>query len=359
MAMARRCIVFVDESSSNDDQLASHLELAAEIEQARGDRYLFPIRLNESSLPVLRGHPTIDVGRDVEAIVAALSRATGRRLGGPPLWVLIDAVRDSAPHDIHAAVNPRAREGDLVVVFSTVPALRPIGVYRVLVTRTMAPSTQCVLALALPELSSMSRPLELAALIQRRMRSSQESWLLIEDLEIEQRIEGAYRELIGVHEQVRDLLLSGRRAEALIFLSFHSDDRAAVRKIASDLERSGLPVWFDETRLTSGEDWRESIEAAIKQASLFIPFISRASETAASNKSSLWREWRLAEERAFLLPPTATFILPVALEKVDPFYATVPELFRRIQWFELYGRASTAELAEVIQSVYRRKTRIK
>jgi hypothetical protein len=56
-------------------------------------------------------------------------------------------------------------------------------------------------------------------------------------------------------------------------------------------------------------------------------------------------------------PPNSAFILPVALEPVDPQTAQVPELFRRIQWLPLYQRNSTIELVELITQRVRERQR--
>lgn len=140
-----------------------------------------------------------------------------------------------------------------------------------------------------------------------------------------------------------------------VFLSFSSEDRETVKQIAARLQEAGIPVWFDETGIEMGADWDRMIQDNLLRATLFVPFVSGRTEELAEQPHYFWREWNLADERAAYYPPGTKFILPIALDPVDPETARVPRSFRIPQWVKLHGRVATPELVDFLRTEYRRK----
>lgn len=62
-----------------------------------------------------------------------------------------------------------------------------------------------------------------------------------------------------------------------ILISYGHDQVELVRKIKFDLEAIGHTVWIDEIGIRAGDDWRQKIEAAIKESSLVIALLSEHS----------------------------------------------------------------------------------
>jgi hypothetical protein len=133
--------------------------------------------------------------------------------------------------------------------------------------------------------------------------------------------------------------------DRFVFLSCSSRDRVLVRGIAKQLTTAGLGVFFDESSLEPGNPLNAATRNQIDRASLFVAFISQATET--TSHPFLWAEWEYAAEK-HRQESELPFILAVALDPIRPQAAIVPELFHDIEWFPLYGRQSTLELVELI-----------
>src|SRR6185369_5931086 len=97
-----------------------------------------------------------------------------------------------------------------------------------------------------------------------------------------------------------------------IFLSYARDDAAAARRIAEALRSAGLEVWFDENELRGGDTWDAKIRRQIDACTLFIPLISK--ETQSRNKGYFRLEWKLAVDQTHLLAQGVPFIVSVAID---------------------------------------------
>ena len=78
----------------------------------------------------------------------------------------------------------------------------------------------------------------------------------------------------------------------------------------------GLNVWFDNMSLKGGDNYNESIMAAIRQAKVFIPLLSQSVaedlRTEGTGINSFYsREWRCAAENSHIA------IIPVAVGGYD------------------------------------------
>lgn len=114
-----------------------------------------------------------------------------------------------------------------------------------------------------------------------------------------------------------------------VLLSHSSRDKEFVRRLADDLEREGVDVWFDEADLRVGEDL-DAIKESIRSSQCLVLVQSR------SARESTWvqREIDFAEECGLR-------ILPVVMEEMPvPWGGKVPELatadfrwgYRRALW---------------------------
>ena len=129
-----------------------------------------------------------------------------------------------------------------------------------------------------------------------------------------------------------------------VFLSYASQDDAAVKKIRDALEAVGIEVWFDQRKLEGGDDFDKEIKKNIRGCSLFVPVIS--AQTQARHEGYFRLEWTLAAERSKLIAETIPFILPVLIDPVTENEALVPERFLQVQWTRLVGGATTPEFVE-------------
>lgn len=91
-----------------------------------------------------------------------------------------------------------------------------------------------------------------------------------------------------------------------IFLSYSRKDGAYVDGLAAQLEQSGFRTWVDRKGIAGGEQWRREIVDAVRNASLFLLFLSPNS----ARSENVRKELDLAEQ-------SRVRILPVAIAPID------------------------------------------
>ncbi len=137
-----------------------------------------------------------------------------------------------------------------------------------------------------------------------------------------------------------------------IFLSYASQDAEIARLIAEALRAVGLNVWFDQSELRGGDAWDVSIRSRIKDCVLFVPVISKNTESRSEGYFRL--EWKLAVDRSHLMADDQAFLMPAVTDDTREAQARVPDRFRERQWSRLSDDASFAAFAErVAQAVPR------
>lgn len=137
-----------------------------------------------------------------------------------------------------------------------------------------------------------------------------------------------------------------------VFLSYASQDAEIARRIADALRAAGLEVWFDQNELRGGDAWDVSIRKRIKDCALFVPVISRNTESRSEGYFRL--EWKLAVDRSHLMADDQAFLMPVVIDATGDAQARVPDRFRERQWSRLSGDATFAAFAErVAQAIPR------
>jgi TolB-like protein len=129
-----------------------------------------------------------------------------------------------------------------------------------------------------------------------------------------------------------------------IFLSYASQDAEIARHIADALRSAGLNVWFDQSELRGGDAWDASIRKRIKDCTLFVPIISKNTESRSEGYFRL--EWKLAIDRSHLMSDDQKFLMPVVIDDTGDAEARVPDRFRERQWSRLSGDTAFAAFAE-------------
>ncbi len=109
-----------------------------------------------------------------------------------------------------------------------------------------------------------------------------------------------------------------------VFLSYASQDAAAVLRIAEALRASGVEVWFDKDELVGGDAWDAKIRGQIASCALFVPVISAATQARLEGYFRI--EWKLAARRTRAMATAKAFLLPVAKLLRVPSGLTVPML---------------------------------
>jgi hypothetical protein len=114
-----------------------------------------------------------------------------------------------------------------------------------------------------------------------------------------------------------------------IFISYASEDRAPVLRLAADLQAAGLPVWLDRQQLDWGSDYTARIQLAIRQCALFVPVLSA---TAQHRTGFFRKEWAWACERNLdFTGSSLTFICPVIIDGTSVLTSNeIPPTFKAV-----------------------------
>jgi pSer/pThr/pTyr-binding forkhead associated (FHA) protein len=120
-----------------------------------------------------------------------------------------------------------------------------------------------------------------------------------------------------------------------VFLSYSHQDKEFVRRLANDLRRQRVRVWFDE-RLRGGKEWEAQLLQAIQQSSAFGLVISP------NSLSSKYVKWEIKQARAAKKP-----IFPLLHQPTTP----VPATLKRLQWIDLSARYAEGVL-ELTHELY-------
>jgi TolB-like protein/Tfp pilus assembly protein PilF len=118
-----------------------------------------------------------------------------------------------------------------------------------------------------------------------------------------------------------------------VFLSYASQDAAAVQCICDALRAAGVEVWFDQNELVGGDAWDAKIRKQIAECALFVPIVSAA--TQARTEGYFRLEWKLAAQRTHMIADDAAFLLPVVIDETRDGEARVPAEFKAVQWTRL------------------------
>lgn len=98
---------------------------------------------------------------------------------------------------------------------------------------------------------------------------------------------------------------------AKIFLSHSSKDKDFVRKLASDLTKNDVPVWFDEWELKVGDSLNKKIGEAINESGWLAVVIS------GNSIKSTWVEKELNAGLATELEKKQVFVLPLVIDNCE------------------------------------------
>lgn len=121
-----------------------------------------------------------------------------------------------------------------------------------------------------------------------------------------------------------------------IFISYLREDSDAARRLCDAITEIGGPgaVWFDERKVSPGDDWEENILATIRRdIQLFVPVISANTER--EDEGVVYQEWREAVDRSERILGRR-FIVPVIIDDDAGAdlsrYHRIPEQFRRLDF---------------------------
>ncbi len=136
-----------------------------------------------------------------------------------------------------------------------------------------------------------------------------------------------------------------------VFVSYASEDRAAVERLENGLGAAGLDVWFDRNRLESGDAWWPVIEQNIAACDVFVAVISAHSND--RREGVVLREWNRALERLRDMDrATARFIHPVIVDDT-PNGAVAFTGFREFNYARAAGGEPPADFIQTLTAIVR------
>jgi len=138
--------------------------------------------------------------------------------------------------------------------------------------------------------------------------------------------------------------------EGAVFLSYASEDRAIVERIQQALDRSGIDCWFDRRQLTGGDDWESKIIRNVQACSLFVLILSH--HTLTQQDRFFRHEWNEAFKRSIGFPPNAKFLIPLAIDDIQPKNPALPLELQKPDWERCPGGAVTDELVTMITASF-------
>lgn len=134
-----------------------------------------------------------------------------------------------------------------------------------------------------------------------------------------------------------------------VFLSYASQDVSAADGICAALRSAGIEVFFDQSELRGGDAWDQKIRTQIRDCDLFLPVISKNTQSRAEGYFRL--EWRLADQRTHLMGRNRKFLVPICIDDTRETDADVPDSFSASQWARLPGGKASPEFVARIQSL--------
>jgi tetratricopeptide (TPR) repeat protein len=166
-------------------------------------------------------------------------------------------------------------------------------------------------------------------------------------------VPGAAQAEIGTIQNLRqDALRSAPTSH--VFVSYVSEDLAAARRIAAELEEIEVEVWLDQTRLKPGMRWKDEIRRAIGDGAAFLAFFSPVSEE--RDRSYMREEIVLACEELRMRPRPRAWFIPLLLDGVSEA-PDIPigggETLRDLHYVDLHGDwlAGMRQLVAVLRPV--------
>jgi hypothetical protein len=150
----------------------------------------------------------------------------------------------------------------------------------------------------------------------------------------------------------RPAAASPKMVPGSIFLSYASEDQELVDSWRAALEDAHLDVWFDKQDLQPGDAWDLMIKSNIRRCDLFMPFVSRRSQS--RREGYFRREWRWALDRAEAMAESLPFIVPVILDETQQGAENIPAGFWRNQAIRALGGRPTDEVVVSIKQTLER-----
>jgi len=151
----------------------------------------------------------------------------------------------------------------------------------------------------------------IASIVAAFIGTAMKYWLNYRQLKI--KVKGKNQTIVvdavNINESINVIL--EKKQPPQIFLSYSSPDKEFARKLAGDLEKNGIRVWYDISEIKVGDSLISKITEAITNSAYYGVFISKSSQ------KSIWVKKELSLMREKELRQKTSKILPILIEKTE------------------------------------------
>ena len=159
--------------------------------------------------------------------------------------------------------------------------------------------------------------------------------------------------LLASHEQSEHSDIRSQCRHGGIFISYAHEDYDIAKKIFYRLTSEGFRVWFDNDRLTCGNDYDSEISEAIGKCRVFIPILSSQAQAdllAGNTRYYKDTEWNLAQTH-YNTDETQLSVLPIKIPGYDERICSdkLPQCIQKSTVFSL----ETTPISTLIDTINR------
>jgi len=132
---------------------------------------------------------------------------------------------------------------------------------------------------------------------------------------------------------------------AKIFLCYAKEDKTQVEQLYQKLKDAGFEPWMDKVNLVGGEEWRPTIEKAIRESHFFVACVSKhwIPTNPQDRKRFFRREIQTALNALPELQLGDIYVIPIRLEESE-----VPDNLSLFQWIDYFHNDGWEQLLKSI-----------
>lgn len=140
-----------------------------------------------------------------------------------------------------------------------------------------------------------------------------------------------------------------------VFISYASEDLEPATNLCNALSRYGVQVWLDKESLRGGDQWEYVIRRNIESCSIFLPLLSRNTQTL--DRRFFRMEWSHAIRESEIRPNTFPFIQPIVVDDSSLVSEYHPPKFHKLHCNRFINGIPDGDFLERSKSIVRSVSR--
>lgn len=141
---------------------------------------------------------------------------------------------------------------------------------------------------------------------------------------------------------------NSEKSECRVFLSYANPDLKLVCSLYEKLREAGFMPWMNKKDILAGENWRNAINRAMKQADFILLCFSSA---AIDYEEYSQMERKIAELILKMLPYSTARVIPIRLTECE-----IPEPWDEWQWIDLFDSEGFDKLMRDMRELLKRRS---